>query len=209
MQKGRVLKLKNFGIIEFFKNNTFLLTVTFIFTVGFFIGIFTVDGFFSLKDYSDNYIKDYIALRLESSFFNILLHSLVNYLAVLFILFVLGASFFGVITVPVAIFAKGMLNGGVSAYLYSQYGLKGIAFNAVIIIPPTIVFLIILLISSRESVKFSLKLSSLTLSKTLPFNMSEDFKDYTIKYSILAACTFICSLLDAIISSGLIKKITL
>ena len=145
MQKGRVLSIKSFGIIEFLKNNSFLLTVTVIFTIGFLIGIFSENGFEFLKTYSSDYITEYIAMRSNSTFVSVFFHSLFEFLSLLFILFLLGASLFGVVTVPSAVLIKGVLQGGVTAYLYSAYSLKGIAFNAVIIIPPILIFLIIMI----------------------------------------------------------------
>ncbi len=209
MQKGRVLSIRNFGILEFFKKNSFLLTVTLIFTIGFFVGIFTQNNFSYLKSYSNEYITDYIFLRTSEKFGVIFINSLFGFLSSLFILFLLGASLFGVVTVPSALFIKGLLQGGITAFLYSSYSLKGIAFNAVIIIPPTLIFLIILILASRESVRFSIKFSSITLPKTLPLNLSVDFKDYTIKYLILSLSTVACAFIDAMISKGLIKHFTL
>ncbi|MBQ4118926.1 MAG: hypothetical protein IJD45_00880 [Clostridia bacterium] len=209
MQKGRVLSIKSYGIFEFLKNNSFLLTVTLIFTIGFFVGIFTHNNLSFLKSYSNDYIAEYILLRTSESFGTIFINSMFAFLSALFIFFILGASLFGVVTVPSALFIKGLLQGSITAFLYSSYSLKGIAFNAVIIIPPTLIFLIILILASRESVRFSIKFSSLTLPKTLPINLSVDFKDYTIKYLILALSTVVCALIDAIVSSGLIKHFTL
>ena len=209
MQKGRVLSIKSFGILEFFKNNSFLIIVTVIFTIGFFIGIFSINSFSYLKGYSTDYIAEYISLRSDTSFGSIFISSFFGFLSELFVLFLLGASLFGIITVPAAMLIKGITLGGVTAYLYSTFSLKGIAFNAVIIIPPTLVFLIFLLLCTRESVRFSIKLSSLTLPKGLPVNLALDFKDYTIKYLILALSTVVCALIDAIISTGLIKHFTL
>ncbi len=208
MQKGKVFRLQSFGFIEFFKKNSFLFIMTMIFAIGVIIGVFTIGSFDYLKDYSKEYISDYITLR-QSSFGSVLFNSLLSSLSVLFLFFLLGASLFGVVTVPSCILLKGLLQGGVTAYLYSIYGIKGIAFNTIILIPSTFIFIIVLLVACRESVKFSLKFSSLTLNKTLPFNMSEDFKDYSIKYLILAVCCFVCALVDAAISVGLIKHFTL
>ena len=168
MQKGRVLSIKSFGILEFFKNNSFLIIVTVIFTIGFFIGIFSINSFSYLKGYSTDYIAEYISLRSDTSFGSIFISSFFGFLSELFVLFLLGASLFGIITVPAAMLIKGITLGGVTAYLYSTFSLKGIAFNAVIIIPPTLVFLIILLLCTRESVRFSIKLSRYLEGYTFP-----------------------------------------
>ena len=209
MQKGRVLRINSFGVIEFFRKNSFFLTIAFIFTLGVVIGVFTVENFEYLKNYAKQYITDYIELRQLNGFWTVFLDSLLSALSQLFLFFVLGTSLFGVITVPSGVLLKGMLQGGITAYTYSAFGLRGIAFNAIILVPATVVLLIVLMVGSRESVKFSLKVSSLTLNKTLPFNLSQDFKDYSVKYLILAVCCIIYGILDAVISKGLIKHFSL
>lgn len=209
MQKGRVLRINSYGFFEFFKKNTFLLTVTFIFAVGIFIGVFSFEGFALLKSYSNEYITDYIVLRQNGSFGGILFNALLNNLALLFIFFLLGTSLFGVITVPVGIALKGVLQGGVTAFLYSSYGIKGVAFNAIILIPCAIVLFIVLLLACRESIRFSLRLASLTLNKTMPFNMAQDFKEYSSKYLLFSAGCLLSAFIDATVSLGLIKHFTL
>lgn len=209
MQKGRVLSLKRFSIFENLKTNTFLITITLLFTIGLLIGVFSQNDFLFLKNFSTEYIAEYISLRNAKGFGNIFLNSLLNFLREIFVLFLLGTSFFGIVMVPLVLLFKGIILGGATAYLYSTFSLKGIAFNAVIIIPPTLIFLIILFLCSRESVRFSIKLSCLTLPKGLPVNLSSDFKDYTVKYLILALGTIVCALIDAIISTGIIKYFTL
>lgn len=209
MQKGRVVSLKSFGVVEFLRNNSFLLIILCFLSLGIILGIFIFDDFEILKSYPTEYITDYIASREDTAFGKIWLVSMLDSLSILFLLFLLGASLFGVITVPCAVMVKGFFQGGITAFLYSQYGLKGIAFNAIIYIPSTIVFIIVMLIASRESIRFSLKISSLTLNKTLPFNLANDFKDYSIKYVIFSAATFVSAFIDALVSVGFIQSFSL
>ncbi len=209
MQKGRVVSLRSFGVVEFLQKNSFLLIILFFLSLGIILGIFTFDNFEILKSYPSEYITDYITSRADVSFGKILLVSMLDSLLVLFLLFLLGASLFGVITVPCAVMVKGFFQGGITAFLYSQYGLKGIAFNAIIYIPSTIIFIIVMLVASREAIRFSIKISSLTLNKTLPFNLANDFRDYSIKYLIFAVATFVSALVDALVSVGFIKSFSL
>ncbi len=209
MQKGRVLRINSFGFLDYLQKNYILLIVLFSLILGIIFGTLKLDNSEALKSFFAEQLENFFSLRNDARFNKILISSFLQSLAVLFLMFLLGASLFGVVTVPVAMFIKGFLEGGMSAFLYSQYGLKGIAFNAVILIPATVAFLIVLLIASRESIKFSFKFSSLTLSKTLPKNLSVDFKDYSIKFLILTILTLAAALLDAIITKGLIKKFTL
>lgn len=209
MQMGRVLSLRKFGIAEFFQKNSFLIILTICFTLGVFLGVFIFDDISALENYPQKYIEEYILARTDRSFIKILFVSAVEFWAVLFLTFFLGTSLFGVITVPFLLILKGFLYGGITAFLYSTHALKGVAFNAVVFVPSVIVFIIVLLVAARESIRFSLKLSSLTLNRTLPFSLSQNFKDYSIKYLIFAMVVIFSSLIDALISVGILKYFSL
>lgn len=205
MQKGRVLSLRQFGFVEFFKKNSFLILLTLCLIVGILVGTFGFDNIEFLNDFPKSYIEDYISSRTEKSFFSVLFSSAFDFWAMLFLVFVLGAGIFGVVTVPVLIMVGGFFQGGITAYLYSNFALKGIAFNAVVYIPSIIIFIIVWLSASREAIRFSLKLSSLTLNRTMPFSLSSDFKDYSTKYLIFGVAVFMSSLVDALLSSSVLK----
>jgi stage II sporulation protein M len=209
MQKGRVLRFKSFGVFEFLQKNSILLICLLFLIIGIFLGNFYYNHTENLGNYFKDYIAEFVEIRSNSSFLQILWSSFCEFSAVLFFLFFLGASLFGVVTLPISMLLRGFFQGAISSVLYSEYGLKGIAFNAVVFIPATLGFVIVMLLAGRESVKFSLKISRLTLSSSMPQNLSNDFREYSIKYLIFLAFTFASSLLDAIITSGLVKNITL
>ena len=206
MQRGKVLSLKNFKAVEFLQKNYILLIILFFLLLGVIFGVFRYNDTQGLENIFKNYIEDYITTRNDNPFGKIFLSSLLSSLSVLFLLFLLGGSLFGVVTLPAVMFIKGFLQGGTAAYMYSQYGLKGIAFNAVIYIPSSLVFLMIMLLASGEAVKFSFKISSLTLSKSMPQNLSNEFREYSIKFIIFVILTIFSSLIDATLSTGLIKN---
>lgn len=209
MQKGRVFSLKRFGLLEVLNKNAFLLTILLFLVVGIILGVFLFDDISKITDYADDFITEFVDLRTNNAFLKIFSSSFFSSIMFLFLFFVLGASIFGIVTIPIALTAKGFLQGAVSAYLYSEYGLKGIAFNAVIYIPSTIIFIIILLLASKESISFSLKISSLTIPKTLPLNLAYDFKNYSIKYLLFVLATVFSAVVDAMLSLGLMKYFSL
>lgn len=209
MQRGRVVSLKGFGLVEFLQKNHILLILLIFMILGIFIGNFYFDDNEAVKSFLKDYVEKFIALRTGNTFGKVLLKSFLHFLIMMFLLFMLGASLFGVVTLPIALFFKGFISGGIGAFLYSQYGLQGIAFNAVIFIPSTLLILIIMLLASRESLFFSLKISNLTLSKTMPQNLAGDFKDYCVKYLVFLVLTFCAAFVDTIISTGLIKNFSL
>jgi len=208
MQKGRVLSLRRFGIGDFLKQNSFLIILSFCFIVGVLLGTFFFKDIKFLSEYPKNFINNYISLRSDKSFIYILFSSALSFWSVLFLTFLFGCGFFGVVAVPCIVILQGFFNGGITAYLYFEFALKGIAFNAVVYVPSILVFTIVLIVASRESIRFSLKLSGLTLNKTMPFDLSENFKDFGIKYIIFAIVTFLSSLIDAGISATVMKYFT-
>ena len=64
-------------------------------------------------------------------------------------------SFFGALLIPVLIAFKGLGIGMTAGYLYLIYGLKGIAFYILILLPGIFVSSIGLIIFAAESFKFS------------------------------------------------------
>lgn len=206
MTRGRVIRFRGFALGEFFRKNYFLLSIFLLFVIGIFLGIFLFPKNTVLSDFSKNYINDFLDFRSLSSFWGILFSSFLSSLSQLFLLFLLGASLFGVITVPAAVILKGFVQGLTTAYLYSAFALKGVAFNAVVYIPSCLIFIIVLMVAARESMRFSMKISSLTLSKTLPMNLSFEFKDYCVKFLTYSAFSAISALIDAIVSSSLITN---
>ena len=204
MPKGRVIRFRCFAIGEFFKRNYFLITAFLLFVIGIILGVFLFEKNSTLSDFAKNYMTDFINSRTDISFWGILFSSFLNSLAQLFLLFLLGASLFGVVTVPAAIIFKGFIQGLATAYLYSSYALKGVAFNVIVYIPSTLLFIIILMVCAKESIRFSLKISSLMLSKTMPLNLSFEFKDYCIKFLVFCVFTLFSAIIDAVIGATLI-----
>ena len=135
MQKGKVLSLKNFRFAEFVAKNNILTILVVLITAGVTVGIFTESKLQVLSRYSASYIERFIALRSGESFASVALNSFMSSALVLLVLFAAGTSMLGVVLVPILAAVRGVFFGGVSALLYSQYSVKGIAFNAVLIIP--------------------------------------------------------------------------
>lgn len=208
MKKGRVVSLSRFGILDFFRKNTFLLIIFSILIIGIIIGVFLFNKFGFLQEYFSEYITEYINSRMGVVFGKVFIESYLATMSVLFLVFLLGASLFGIVTVPTLVALNGFFQGCVTAHLYSNYGLKGVAFNAIIYIPSMIVFLMVFSLASRESIRFSTKITSLTLSKSLPCNLADDFRDYGIKYIIFAIIIAFSSIIDALLSVGLLKYFT-
>lgn len=205
MQRGKVLNLSRLRFTEVLFKNKLLIISLAVFLAGIIFGIISVGKYKNLTDFSAEFITDFMDLRNTEKFSKILLSSFFNSVTVLIVFAVFGTSMFGVVTVPFLLSVIGVIYGNITAYLYSEFALKGIAFNAVIFLPSVIVFLIVLLLASKEAVNFSLKISSLTFSKSGLYNLTLEFKKFLISFLLFISAALVSSLIDAVISCSFIK----
>lgn len=209
MRKGKVLSLKNFKLTEFVTKNNILAVLVVLIIAGVSVGIFTESRIQVLSNYSTTYVERFIALRSGESFLSVALSSFMSSALVLLMLFAAGTSMLGVILVPFIAALIGLFYGGISALLYSEYSVKGIAFNAVLIVPYAFVFLIALLLAGRESMRFSLLMAKMTLPGSPSVNLAFDFKNYCGRYLFIAFILLASALTDAVLSCSFLDSLML
>lgn len=209
MQKGKVLSLKNFKFMDFVARNNILTILVVLIAGGIAVGIFTQSKIQLLSEYSADYLERFIALRSGESFVSVALSSFMGSALVLLLLFAAGTSMLGVVLVPLLTAVRGMFFGGVSALLYSQYAVKGIAFNAVLIIPSAFVFVIALLLAARESMRFSVLIAKISLPGSPSVNLAFDFKNYCGRYLFIALIVLASALVDAVLSCSFLDSLIL
>lgn len=209
MRKGKVLSLNNFKPMEFVAKNNILAVLVVLIAAGVSVGIFTESKIQVLSNYSATYLERFIALRSGESFLSVALSSFMSSALVLLTLFAAGTSMLGVILVPFIAAFRGFLYGGISALLYSEYSVKGIAFNAVLIVPSAFIFLVALLLAGRESMRFSLLMVKLTLPGSPSVNLAFDFKNYCGRYLFIAIIVLASALTDAVLSCSFLDSLIL
>lgn len=209
MRKGKVLSLKNFRFTEFVAKNNILAVLFVLITSGVAVGIFTESKLQVLSQYSASYVERFVALRSGESFFSVALSSFMSSALVLLVLFAAGTSMLGVILVPFLAALRGVFYGGVSALLYSEYSVKGIAFNAVLIVPSAFVFVVALLLAARESMRFSLIIAKMSLPGSPSVNLSFDFKNYCGRYLFIVLIALASALTDAVLSCSFLDSLML
>ncbi|MBR7133632.1 MAG: stage II sporulation protein M [Clostridia bacterium] len=210
MQKGKVVNLRSCNkIFEFAVKNNFLILLTTVFIIGLCIGVFTFGKYETVSLFSDWYIEDMISERSNDGFLNIVLNSFIGSAMLLLLVFICGSSFMGVLLIPLFVGLKSFLHGSIAAMLYSVYSLKGIAFHAVIILPASIIVTVVLLISAKEAMRFSVLLARVTLPQSAPINISLEFKGYCVKFLIISVFVLLSAVVDAIISCNFLNSFTL
>lgn len=204
MKRSRVVSLKNIGLTDFFKRNIIILMLCLVFILGVFVGTVCYIKNPVSTNLSRDWFNDYISFRISDSFFSVFINSAIYFLTISISVFACGSSMMGTVLVPSLILYLGFRYGLIASYAYSVYELKGIAFNAIILIPPTVMFLIGLFFASKSSVEFSLIMTKLALPKSAPRNISSDFKIYSGKFVILFFVIFLSSIIDASLCRWLI-----
>lgn len=202
MRRSTVVSLNSLRVLEFLRNNHTLLLLTAFYIIGMVVGTVSLNSSERAQKMAESALESYIKVRSGESFVHIMLNSASSSYLMLLLVFIGGASMLGVIVVPLLIAYRGFWYGILSALLYSTYSLKGIAFNAVLIIPSSVLFLICLLMSARESVGFSLVIARLTLPKTAPASLYVDFKNYCGRYLIICVVSVLPAILDALMSGS-------
>ena len=141
----------------------------------------------------------------DLEFFSVFSNTFVFNLLVMCICFTVGTSMLGVILAPLLSFLYGGLFGSLASYLCVTYQLKGIAFNAVVLIPGYIISTVAMLFAAREAVLFSYSVSSLTFIGSSHNDLPIKFKGYCLKFVIMILAAIISALVDAAFSGSLIK----
>ena len=206
MRRGTVFRLRGFGFFDFVSKNGLLLLIVFLISAGIILGVFLEGKVRFLSIYTESYLSRYLKMRTGHTFFRIMLDSYMSSLFSMLIIFAAGSSMLGAVLVPAAATAKGVLLGALPAVLYSQYSVKGIAFFAVLVLPSAFLFLIVYLLSVRESFQFSVMMARLSLSGTGNCDLSGQFRNYCGRYLVLSVSAVITAVLDAVLSLSLMGR---
>lgn len=205
MKKGTIINLNKNDLVAYFSKNKiiFMLTVTVL--LGLLVGCLT----FSKSDILINFGKKCFTFitknRQEQSFLNIFTYSLTIDFLILLTYFLCGASLMGVIFVPILSFSSGFLYAVISSYICDTYLLKGIAFNALILLPPIALLIIVLLVAGKRSINFSFEFIKLTMPNQRALNLFFQFKEYCVHYLVYVSLCLISAVVDGLLSKTLIS----
>lgn len=198
MKTGTVVNLRGFKFFDFLRKNHMLLIMCIFLIIGIAAGTFGN----SRKVYgmTEDLLNYYLSKRMDCSFISSFASSALTFVISLLICFVFGASMMGVAVIPVFIGIIGFWYGSIASFLYSVYALKGVAFNALILLPCLLIFFVTMVFSASEGVAFSLILAKSTLPKSRPMNLYIDFKNYCARYSVFLLFIILAAFLDAVLS---------
>lgn len=205
MRKGIIVNLKKLKLFDYVTLNKIFIVLCAVFIAGLAIGSIVFSKNKQLLQYTESFFKSYISVHSDNAFIKKFLLCFLRYLIVLILYFLSGSSMFGVAVTPFITVWQGILFGSVSSYLYGTYGLSGIAFNAIILIPSAVIFTVCCFFAARYSIDFSLSLAKLTLPRSKPCSLYINFKNYCGKYLIFMALSLMCAIIDVVLNLLFLK----
>ncbi len=159
--------LDDYDIINIGKNNKMLIFLSIILFVGMVIGSLVINSisietvhkldFLFSSDFNE---------RINQSSLDVFVSSLATSAFFILGIEIAVLSFWGAMLVPSIIFFKGLGLGLTAGYLYLVYGLKGVAFYILILLPGIFISSIGMVLFSADAVKFSCKFAGKVLPKS-------------------------------------------
>ncbi len=199
MTRSGVFRFKSYKLIDFINQNNKLIILVGVFIISLVCGSLIYSP--TSSGFAARLYDSFISLRQKEDFFGLLLSVFWSYLPFQLAAFLCGTSLIGAVLVPVSSVAKGLHLGLLTAYIYSNFGLSGIAFNGLIIMPAAVVSVLSLMLSSKEALGFSVRLMRKMLNDNEGTSVSLLFRDYAVKGLLYLILLLLAALIDAVCSS--------
>lgn len=209
MKRSTVLDLKHLRFFDGFVKNKLLIILALSFLIGLIAGAVTYSKSEILLAYAEDWLSDFLSDRADRAFMSIFISSLFSGLLFLLAIFLSGTSLLGIILAPLLVALRGFLYTNAASCLYSSYGVKGVAFHAVIIIPVAVIYSLTVLTAAKYSVSFSYIIARMTMPRSAPASLYDDFRKYCIKFALLILLVVFSALVDAVLSRSFIGSFNL
>lgn len=200
MKRSGIVNLRNFRFLEQIAKNRLLIMLCVLFFIGVIAGSASRAESASLTSLAKNGIEQLTSERAGKKPGTVFLDSAAGSMLYMLAIFAAGTSMMGLIISPLAVAWRGFYYGLMTSYLYSEFALRGIAFNAIVLIPPALFSLIGIVLGARESISFSLVIAKLTLPRSAPMSLFSDFRIYCIRFSLFIIAVLLSALTDVCVS---------
>lgn len=138
-------KIKGF----FEKTNIFFFLI--IISVGMTVGAFSAGKSEMMK----NIAVQYLQFRKASGFSELLFRSAFVNVSFIILSAFLGFSLIGSPEIYCLLFIRGLGTGALCGYLYAEYGISGVGYSVLTMLPSMLVFIYSLMMSSKDSIEYS------------------------------------------------------
>ena len=199
VSKNIITFLKNYGFLSPSTNSIILIILTLCIVVGMTLGAIAVGNvnmeFLHKLDFL--FLNDFKS-RTESSWTEIFITSFASAFIFALILEFTALSFWGVAIIPLIILIKSFGIGISAGYLYFIYGLKGIAFYTLILLPGIFISLIGFIFISCSAIDISYKFLKNIFPKTdCKISFRKEFKSHLHRFCYAISILLISSFVDS------------
>lgn len=199
MKTDPVLKWNSIG--QTLRKNSYYVVVFAAFLAGMFYGAFLVGKIDeSTAGLLGMLTDEYLASRISQSIWQTFISSLVSSVPYLILLFLLGFLSIGQPLIVVAPVFRGIGLGVTMGGLYLDYGMQGVLYCAVLIMPITLLVTFVLISASRNALKMANLFLSPVLREERAGASADALRIYCIKFLVFALVLLGASLLDALLN---------
>lgn len=190
-ESERLIKMKKTNKLRklkaFITQNKLLVFLSLVLLCGIFLGsnIEELMKNQTVENITSMFLNDFKNRAFQPIFY-VFISSLSSIFLFILVSFFLGLSIWGFLLVPLVPFFRGLGIGLVQNYLYSQYGLKGLLFQLIVLFPGFFISSIAILLMAKESILISKNFSNILVFRSNPkIEKNTDLKNYIIKVGII------------------------
>jgi len=145
-------------------------------------------------------VSRYIDARSAGGIVGVYFQSFFSSFIYLVILYFSGLFLFGIVPCMLIPWMRGLGIGVICGYLYSVHGMQGAAFSFLIILPCTFLQCVVLLIASKDALRFSVGMFKHYTHSTYHPLENDIFKRYTIHFCVMTIFTALIAIPDTLLS---------
>jgi len=144
----------------------------------------------------------YQSKRTNQSFLQTAVSGLLSALPLFLIVFFSGFYPLGAPVIVLAPVYKGLGTGLTMGYLYSQWGLKGVVYSFILIVPTTLIYMISMVFSCKEALRLSGTILRELTPKARMDKMVDDVKLYLKRFFAFFIIILLSCLVDLLLTAG-------
>lgn len=195
MKRMHQSKIRSRGGSTAIQSNGLLIVLATLFISGLVVGALCVRTAESeLLGKMAQLFQNYTQIRTQQSLFQNFSNSFIAGASGIFLLYLLGLTAWGAPLILCIPAFEGMGIGMASGTLYADYGWLGFGYSALIIVPGALISAIAILLSARESIRYSADIFLEHCLLHTPHH--QPFKNYSIKFLILLLLVAAASTVD-------------
>ena len=197
MNRTASIRIKGLNPVALKENLPFIVLLT-ITLISILFGALST-SYENFKIFSEELLNRYLQNRSSEPFISKMLLISYDSLKCLIFSFLCGTSALGLILSPLSLGYLSFCYGSMAGMIYIKYGIYGIVFNLFVLIIPSLIVMLSMIISAKECVFLSLKITQLYIKDKRPISLYNSFKMYCLKHLLLLIPIFISVILDSVL----------